>query len=149
MSKAFTKEDDTPPERSVRKRASTGLPPGAPNYMTADGARRFRTELASLKDAESERANHLRMLLASASIVEPPSTPPEGAVFGAKVTVRAPDGHEQIHRIVGVDEVYLEPDFVSWTSPNGRALLGAEHGQRVMLETNGASRKFTIVRIDY
>ena len=38
MGKAFTKEEKEIPERAVRRRPGSGLPPGAVNYMTADGA---------------------------------------------------------------------------------------------------------------
>jgi len=56
MSRAFIKEDADLPERSGRKAAS-GLPPGATNYITADGAKRLREELQNLRaaNANSER----------------------------------------------------------------------------------------------
>lgn len=149
MSKAFTKEDDDPPERSTRTRSSSGLPPGAVNYMTADGAWRLRNELAGLPETDSGRASDIGRILATATIVEPPAEPPTGAVFGAKVEVRDASGVLQCFRVVGVDEVNLEPHWVSWTSPIGRSLLGAEPGQRVTLQVRGESQKFTIVRIDY
>ena len=149
MSKAFTKEDDALPERSGRKRSASGLPPGALNYMTADGARRLRAELAGLPDARCERAAELARILGSATIVEPPAELPEGAVFGAKVTVRDAGGRLECYRVVGVDEVGFEPGWVGWTSPMGRALLGAEPGQRVMLETDGENRTCTVVQVAY
>ena len=146
MSKAFTKEDDDLPERSARRRSASGLPPGALNYLTAEGARRFRHDLAN---AGAERAAEVARVLASATIVEPPTEPPEGAVFGAKVTLREVGGREESYRIVGVDEVGFEPDWVSWTSPIGKALLGVEPGQRVKLEADGETRAWTLVRVDY
>ena len=149
MSKAFTKEDDAPPDRFTRTRSRSGLPPGAVNYMTADGARRLRTELSELPATDTERAAAIESILAVASIVEPPAEPPKGAVFGATVEVRDPDGELRCFRIVGADEVNLEPHWVSWNSPIGKNLLGAEIGQCVILELDGECRKFTIVRIDY
>lgn len=146
MSKAFTKEDDDLPERSARRRSASGLPPGALNYLTAEGARRWRAELAN---AGAERAPELARVLASATIVEPPTVPPEGAVFGAKVTLRNASGIEESYRIVGVDEVDFEPHWVSWVSPIGKALLGVEPGQRVKLEVDGETRAWTVVRVDY
>ena len=149
MSKAFTKEDDAPLERSTRKRSTSGLPPGAVNYMTADGAQRLRAELAGMQDTGSERAAEIERILASATIVEPPTEPPEGAVFGAKVEVRDATGSLECFRITGIDEVSLDPSWVSWTSPIGRSLLGAQPGQCVALDMDGESRNFTVVRIDY
>ena len=143
------KEDDAPLERPTRTRPPSGLPPGATNFMTADGARRLRAELLRLSDPGCERAAELGRILASAAIVEPPAEPPKGVVFGAKVDVRDPGGRSASYRVVGVDEANWEPGWVSWTSPIGRALLGSEPGQRVTVEEDGESRIFTIVRIDY
>ncbi|MEQ1851370.1 MAG: GreA/GreB family elongation factor [Chthoniobacteraceae bacterium] len=149
MSKAFTKEDDAPLERSTRMRSTSGLPPGAVNYMTAEGARRLRTEFAALTDTDVERAAEIGRILASATIVEPPVERPAGAVFGALVEARDSAGRPECFRIVGVDEVNLDPRWVSWTSATGRSLLGTEPGQRVTLEVGGERRKLIIVRIDY
>ncbi len=146
MSKAFTKEDDTPLERSTRTRTTPGLPPGAPNYMTADGAKRLRAELAN---SDGERAAEIARILVSVTIVERPVETPEAVVIGAKVQLRDAGGKMKSFRIVGVDEQYFEPDWVSWTSPIGRSLLGAEVGERVMIEMDGSPRKYTIVRIDF
>jgi transcription elongation GreA/GreB family factor len=144
MSKAFTKEDDTPLERSTRTRTTPGLPPGAPNYMTAEGARRLRAELTN---ADGERTAEIERILASVTIVERPVETPEAVVIGAKVQLRDADGNTTSFRIVGVDEQHFEPDWVSWTSPIGRSLLGTELGERVMLEIAGKSQKFTIAGI--
>lgn len=146
MSKAFTKEDDTPLERSTRTRTTPGLPPGAPNYMTADGAKRLRAELAN---SDGERATEIERILASVTIVERPVETPEAVVIGAKVELRDADGKTASFCIVGVDESHFEPDWVSWTSPIGRSLLGSEVGARVMLQADGKPRKLTIVRIDF
>ena len=146
MSKAFTKEDDAPLERSTRTRTTPGLPPGTPNYMTADGAKRLHAELAN---ADGERAAEIERILVSITIVERPVETPEAVVIGAKVQLRDADGNTASFRIVGVDEEHFEQDWVSWTSPIGRSLLGAEVGERVMVEVDGSPRKFTIVRIDF
>ena len=69
MSKAFTKEDDSEPERNTRVRSISGLPPGALNYMTADGARRMEEEIEELRGTAPERAAEIQRILASATIV--------------------------------------------------------------------------------
>ncbi len=53
MSRAFVKEDVDLPERSGRKRSTSGLPPGATNYITARGAKRLRDELQKLRSANA------------------------------------------------------------------------------------------------
>ncbi len=148
MSKAFTKEDDEIPERALRRRAGSGLPPGAVNYLTADGAARLRTELQQLAEA-SDRAAEIAAILASATVVHPPNEPPEGAVFGAWMELHGADGEVRRHRIVGADETGADSEFVSWASPLGRKLLGTEIGEKVEMDGEGPPRKFTVVRIWY
>jgi transcription elongation GreA/GreB family factor len=149
MSKAFTKEDVDPPERSGRVRSASGLPPGAVNYITARGAARLQRELDKLRRAggnHSQRLAELERILSSVTIVEAPDEPTKSVAFGARVTVR--DAAEQLrtYRIVGVDELELEVDAVSWISPIGRALLAADLGDQVTLEDVGPIK---VVKIDY
>jgi transcription elongation GreA/GreB family factor len=149
MSKAFTKEDDSEPDRNTRVRSNSGLPPGALNYMTAEGARRFRSELAGIGDTQSERAAEIRRILDSASIVEPSTETLAEVLFGSVVEVRNAEGHSRTFRIVGVDEIEFDPSYVSWMSPIGKTLLGSVVGQRVMLNVVDESTAFTIARIHH
>jgi transcription elongation factor GreB len=149
MSRAFIKEDVDPPERSGRVRSASGLPPGAVNYITAHGATRLEKNLAKLRSAgggESQRIGELEGLLASLSVVEPPEEPGQEVGFGARVTVRSADGEMKSYRIVGVEELDLYPEAVSWISPIGRALLAAETGQQISLPEIGPIR---IVKVEY
>ncbi|PZR72285.1 MAG: hypothetical protein DLM52_13210 [Chthoniobacterales bacterium] len=135
MSRAFVKEDIDPPERSRRPRAASGLPPGAINYMTAEGAQRLRDEIKELgSDAATNAAQIAQMeeLLASVTIVDIPADR-QSIAFGAKVTVRDSTGAVQRYRIVGVDEIAFYPDAVSWISPIGKKLLAADVGDRITL----------------
>jgi transcription elongation GreA/GreB family factor len=134
MSKAFTKEDVDPPERSGRVRSASGLPPGALNYMTRRGAKRLQAELEKLRRAKREPARiaELDAVLASVTVVDPPDPADNSVAFGAVVTVD--DGKARhTYRIVGVDEIDFEAETVSWISPIGRTLLAAELGERVTL----------------
>ena len=85
MSRAFIREDVDPPERSGRKRAPSGLPPGAVNYITARGAARLQAELTKLRAAgdNAERIEELEQILGSIQIVEPPDTKSQSVTFGA------------------------------------------------------------------
>ena len=149
MSRAFVKEDVDPPERSGRRRASSGLPPGATNYITAQGAARLEEELAKSRRAGDKKAGtiaELERILAAVTIVHPPEEPTKSIAFGARVTVL--DSAEQLksYRIVGVDELDFYPDAVSWISPIGKTLLAAETGDRVSL---AAGETVRIVQVDY
>lgn len=133
MSRAFVKEDVDRAERKARRRGRAGLPPGAANFTTAQGAETLRARLGELRAAvapDAEAIGDLERVLASATVVEP-RRGADSVVFGSRVTLRLPGGEEERVRIVGVDEVELDPDAVSWVSPVGKALLGAEVGQRV------------------
>jgi transcription elongation factor GreB len=147
MSKAFTREDVDPPERSGRRRSASGLPPGAVNYITARGARRLQAELTNLRNAgdKSERIAEIERTLASVHVVDLPDAPSNSAAFGATVTVED-NGKMETYTVVGVDELDFEPDAVSWISPIGKTLLAAELGDRVTLEDG---RTVKIVKIDY
>ena len=148
MSRAFIKEDVDPPERSGLKRAASGLPPGAINYITARGAKRLRDELTKLRGAKmnNERVVELEQILASTQIVDPPETLSNSVTFGATVTVKDKQGKTETYTIVGVDELDFESDAVSWISPIGKALLAVDNGDRITLN-DGRSAK--IVKIEY
>jgi len=146
MSRAFVKEDVDPPERSGRKRSASGLPPGATNYITARGAECLRDELNKLRaaNANSERVAELEQILASGHIVALPDAPSNSVTFGATVTVKDKEGATETFTIVGVDELNIERNAVSWISSLGKALLNADMGDWVKLD-DGRSAK--IVKI--
>src|SRR4029078_11628980 len=135
MSRAFIKEDVDPPERSGRKRSASGLPPGAINYITARGANRLRDELQKLRasNAVDERVTEVEQILASVHVVDPPDPASNSVAFGATVTVNDAKGLTETYTVVGVDELDLEPDAVSWISPIGKALLAADMGHSIKL----------------
>jgi hypothetical protein len=147
VSRAFIKEDVDPPERSGRKRSASGLPPGATNYITACGAKRLRNELQKLRvvNANSQRVAELEQILASIHVVDPPDAPSNSVTFGATVTVKDKKGRTETYTVVGLDELDLEPDAVSWISPIGKALLAADMGDWITLEDGRAAK---IVKIE-
>jgi transcription elongation GreA/GreB family factor len=147
MSRAFIREDVDPPERSGRKRAASGLPPGAVNYITARGAVRLQTELTKLRAAgdNTERVGELEQILGSVKIADPPDAQSENVSFGATVTVRDAKGKSETYMVVGVDELDFVPNAVSWISPLGKKLLASELGDRITLE-DGRTAK--IVKIE-
>jgi len=147
MSRAFVKEDVDPPERSGRKRSASGLPPGATNYITAHGAKRLRDELQKLcaANADTKRVAELEQILTSIHVVDPPDPASNSVGFGATVTVKDKEGRTETYTVVGVDELDLERDAVSWISPLGKALLAADMGDWITLE-DGRTAK--IVKIE-
>jgi transcription elongation GreA/GreB family factor len=150
MSRAFVREDVDPPERKGRKRAASGLPPGAVNYMTARGAARLQAELKKLRAAggsdNAERIAELEQILGSVEIVEPPDASSRSVSFGATVRVADAEGKTETYTVVGVDELDFASNAVSWISPIGKALLASELGGRITLD-DGRSAK--IVKVEY
>jgi transcription elongation factor GreB len=145
MSRAFVKEDVDPPERSGRKRSASGLPPGAINYITARGAKRLRDELERGEPA-AERATELQQILASVQVIDLPDELSKGISFGATVTLKDKNGVNQTFTIVGVDELDLETDAVSWISPMGKALLNPKIGDWITLDDRRSAR---IEKVEY
>lgn len=169
MSKAFTKEDDGRPEPRPMRRPAAVLPPGASNYLTADGARRFREELARLQEVErpeavhastdpseadrvlelDERIQDLRRILRTATVVKPAAAAPDRVRFGVTVRVRRRGGEESSYRIVGVDEADPERGWVSWISPIAKALLNARPGDRVPFHSPEGEEDLEVLSIRY
>jgi transcription elongation factor GreB len=148
MSRAFVKEDVDPPEPRRRARSAFGLPPGALNYVTALGAARLRRELDDARRASSpdtDRITELEHVLASVTVVEAPSESTTSVAFGTAVTVRDSAGELQTYRVVGVNELDLYENAVSWISPWGRVLLAAELDSKVVFEEGEPGR---VIRIE-
>ena len=148
MSRAFIKKTSNIPEHSGRKRSASGLPPGATNYITARGAKRLRDELQKLRaeNAGSERLAELEQVLVSIHVVDPPEPASNSVSFGATVTVKDNKGLTETYTVVGVDELDLEPDAVSWISPIGKALLAADMGDSIRLADGRTAKIMKIER---
>jgi len=69
--------------------------------------------------------------------------------FGARVTVEDARGKEAVYRIVGEDEIDAEAGDISWKSPVGRALIGKELDDTVIVKWHAGRRELTIVEIEY
>lgn len=166
MSKAFTRESDDMPEQPVLPRAVSSLPPGVKNYMTPGGARALREELDRLVQVErprvaaepdskrelltmDQRIAYLDESLRTAVVVPSPETPENKVKFGATVTVRDRRGTESRYRLVGIDEVDTDRDWISWRSPLARALMNAEVGQKVRVRLPSGEEELEILAISY
>jgi transcription elongation factor GreB len=156
MSKAFTRENDELEVEATFPRSS--LPVGTPNYMTADGAERLRQCLASLAESRSHqegevlrrtngRMHAISQKLTEADVVSISQEQGNEVRFGCYVTVRDGDGNDDEYRIVGVDEVDLDPDWISWRSPLAQALLGRKVGELVRFRAPAGERELRIVRV--
>jgi transcription elongation factor GreB len=99
------------------------------------------------------RIRHLSKRMEAAEVVDPeaPRSPLRAAkvYFGATVLYANAAGDERQVSIVGVDEVDLDRNHVSWVSPLGRALMGSAEGATVVLEAPGGQERLTVLEIRY
>jgi transcription elongation factor GreB len=73
----------------------------------------------------------------------------ERAFFGATVRYAHADGTEREASIVGVDEVDLDRNHISWASPLGRALIKAAEGDEVVLQAPRGPETLTVLEVRY
>jgi transcription elongation GreA/GreB family factor len=151
MSRAFVKETAegaAPPERMV----SSG-----PNLVTEEGMAKIAREVARLETALAAETNVLlretlerdlrywRQSLSSAEVVKPSKD--DGTIaFGARVTFTRNGGRAQTIRIVGEDEAEPKAGLVNFRSPLAQALIGAQVGDTVEMESPPA--ELTIIEVE-
>jgi len=51
--------------------------------------------------------------------------------------------------IVGMNETNSSKNFISWKSPIGRALLGKQVGDEVLIQTPKGEIEYTILQVQY
>ena len=69
--------------------------------------------------------------------------------FGATVRYANASAEERVVSIVGLDEVDLDRNYISWRSPLARALTKAGAGDRVVLHAPGGSEQLQILEVRY
>jgi len=99
------------------------------------------------------RIRFLTKRIEAAEVVDP-AAPRTGRAatqvfFGATVRYATPAGTERVVRIVGLDEVDLDRDCISWMSPLARALMKAGEGDRVVLRAPGRTEQLEILDVRY
>jgi transcription elongation GreA/GreB family factor len=150
MSVAFRRDSD---EEHLEPRFELPIPPG-PNLVTPRGyalieARHDALE-AELKTNVSDEqrkailrdAQYWRNRLTSAQIAPAPAG--DKVAIGTRVTIERGDRVQTLD-IVGHDESDPAANRISFSSPLGRALLGAEAGDEV--ELAGSAEAVTIVAV--
>src|ERR1041384_2470126 len=101
-----------------------------------DGRIRFlmkRIDAAEVVDPEAERSGR------AASHV----------FFGATVRYANASGAERVAHIVGVDEIDLDLNHISWKSPLARALMKSKAGDSVVLHAPGVTGRLQVLEVRY
>ena len=99
------------------------------------------------------RIRFLRKRIDAAEVVDP-EMPRRGRAathvfFGATVRYADAAGSERVVSIVGVDEVDLNRNYISWISPLARALMKSGPGERVVVRAPGGTQQLEILDVSY
>src|ERR1700704_3849991 len=99
------------------------------------------------------RIRFLTKRIDAAEIVDPEA--PRGGhaatqvFFGATVRYANASGTERVVSVVGLDEVDLDRNHISWISPLARALMKSGPGARVVLHAPGTTEQLQILEVRY
>ena len=69
--------------------------------------------------------------------------------FGATVRYANAEGIERVVSVVGLDEVDLDRNHISWMSPLARALMKSGPGDHVVLRAPGTTEPLRILEVRY
>ena len=99
------------------------------------------------------RIRFLTKRIDAAEVVDP-EAPRSGRAathvfFGATVRYATDAGTERVVSVVGLDEVDLERNHISWMSPLARALMKSGPGDRVVLRAPGGTEPLEILEVRY
>ena len=99
------------------------------------------------------RIRFLRKRIDAAEVVDP-EAPRRGQAatqvfFGATVRYANAAGTQRVVSIVGVDEVDLDRNYISWMSPLARALMKSGPGDCVLLHAPGGTEQLRILEVRY
>ena len=99
------------------------------------------------------RIRFLTKRIDAAEVVDP-ETPRQGSAaarvyFGATVRFADASGAERVVSIVGVDEVDLNRNYISWMSPLARALMKYRSGDTVVLRAPKKTEALEILEVRY
>jgi transcription elongation factor GreB len=99
------------------------------------------------------RIRFLTKRIDAAEVVDPEASRSGRALrqvfFGATVRYEDAAGSERVVSIVGVDEVDLNRNYISWLSPLARALMKSAPGERVVLHAPRGTQQLQILEVRY
>ena len=97
------------------------------------------------------RIQDLEAKLSRVQVIDVTSIPNQGkVVFGTTVQMfHVQDETEITYQIVGEDEADIKLNKISYTSPIGRALIGKQLDDVVVVDTPGGRVEYEIMAVDY
>jgi len=123
------------------------------NWAASNGDRSENGDYIYGKKRLREVDRRIRFLtkrLENAEVVDPELREATDQVFfSATVTVLRGDGKEQTVSIVGVDEIDLDKNHISWISPLARCLIKAREGDTVVLHGPAGEEEIEVLEVMY
>jgi transcription elongation factor GreA len=96
------------------------------------------------------RIGELQNKVARAKIIDFTNTNHEKIVFGATVTLFDTEKETSVtYQIVGEDEAMTSSDKISYTSPIGKALIGKEEGDEVVVKAPKGDVYYEVENVEY
>ncbi len=122
-------------------------------YARSLGDLSENAEYETAKDRQSfveGRIQELESKISRAEVIDPAElTNKDRVTFGIKVTLEDLDTGETVsYQLVGADESEPENGLISITSPIGRALIGKEVDDDVVVQAPGGTREFVVLEIN-
>ncbi len=96
-----------------------------------------------------KRIEFLLKRIELAEVVDPSKVKSDKVLFGATVTIRDEDGRDKSYKIIGVDEINVEKNEISWKSPVASALLNKKVGDFTTISSPKGEREVEIIKIIY
>jgi transcription elongation factor GreA len=90
-------------------------------------------------------------LIARANVIDVTKIENEGKViFGSTVKVQDFGTEKQItYKLVGQDEADIKKNLIFFKSPIGKALIGKDIGEMIIVNTPSGEKKFEILDVEY
>lgn len=96
------------------------------------------------------RIIELQSKIATADVIDPSKINQKKAAFGAKVTVLDTGANEEyVFTLVGAEEADVKTGKISMSSPVGRALVGKETGDTVVIKAPSRTIEYEILEIRF
>jgi len=109
-------------------------------------------EYVAAKERQSfveSKIREIEQKLANAEIMDSPQSSDGKVGFGSTVTLENCDNGENVtYQIVGPDESDIPSGKISIASPLGKALIGKEVDDEVIVKTPGGTKRYTLLKIE-
>ena len=109
-------------------------------------------EYSAAKEKQSHvegRIQELQSKLSRARVVDVNNFKGEKIVFGATVKITDANGKEITYQIVGEDEAMSDASKISYSSPLGKALIGKEAGDEVIVKAPKGDVTYEVQAVQY